>query len=174
MWDSASFVVGIMIGLIIMLVVVWSLYTSRTFIFNICPKSSRICRLTDYINLPGIALADGAEIQDILFLREDGLYYKRVPRVPGCIPLPATQTVKVRYPQYCNFTLSDGGQVEGRQTQPGSPVYAAQLDGQPLTVMSNGNCGVERATPDVVVSGKPLLRWDPASLNEDLSSTVRN
>lgn len=174
MWDSASFVVGIMIGLIIMLVVVWSLYTSRTFIFNVCPKSSRICRLTDYINLPGIALADGAELEDILFLREDGLYYKRVPRVSGCVPLPSTQTVKVRYPQYCNFTLSDTRQVEGRQTQPGSPVYSAQVDGQRIDIMSSGNCAVERATPDVVTGGTPLLKWDASSLNEDVSSTVRN
>ena len=172
MWDGVSFIVGILLGMVLMLVVVWICWSTRTLVFTVCPKSkSAVCRGLDYVNLPGVALAAGVPLEQILFLESDGLYYKRVPKIPNCVPMPATQTVKVRFPQYCSFNAQDGMEIEAKQVSPGAPVYRAVDAEIPLEVMSNGNCSVERSTPFVVGAGRPLLKWDPLSVNEELPNS---
>ncbi len=173
MWDSASFAVGLILGMIIMLVIVWILFATRTFIFEICPTSTPICHFADYINYPGLALYDGANLNDILFLKNEGLYYKRVPRSSDCVPDPVTQTIKIPYPQYCQFTTADGSVTEGKQIRPGAPVYNGDLNGVSYSVMTDTNCKVSRSTPaDIVASGTPELKWDvadPASLPSEVT-----
>ncbi len=167
MWDGVSFIVGILLGMVIMLIVVWISWSTRTFIFTVCPRSSSpICRGLDYVNLPGVALSAGVPLEQILFLEKDWLYYKRVPKIPNCVPMPATQTVKVRYPQYCSFTDENGNEFEGKQVQPGAPVYQGQIGDVKVDIMTKINCVPERSSPISIKSGRPLLKWDPVQVNE--------
>lgn len=168
MWDLSSFVVGLMVGLILMILIVWALYSSRTFVFTVCPRQRNVCTFADYINSPGVALAGGYQVDDILFLDANRqLWYKRVPRNSGCTPISYNQNVRVLHPQYCLFTTADGStNYEARNTREASPVYTfTDSDGQEVTVMTSKNCQVVATNPPDYLQeeGIPLVKWDAST-----------
>lgn len=166
MWDTPSFVIGLMIGLILMLIIVWALYAGRTFVFSICPKGRNFCNNRDYFDNPANALADGAKLDDILFINDqDQMYYKRVVKNRGCIPIGSRQTVKINHPQYCNFKGRDSQNYEGVNTEFGSRLYHMKTDnGTTYSVLTRDNCEVESSENNFVVSGRPMLKWRPSHL----------
>lgn len=160
MWDASSFVIGLMIGLIIGLILVWITYSTRTFIFSNCPSHGEFCTASQYINDPSFALAYGYPLEDILFLKDGQLYYKRVKKDPFCVPSP-TELVKVQFPQYCLFTTIAGQEYEGRLVEVGSGVYDVRLSDDSLALVeTTSSCSVKRSVPAIFVSGTPELKWD--------------
>lgn len=161
-WDFTSFVIGLLIGMIIMILLVWIAYYTRTFLFTSCPTSTPACAGADYYNNPGDALANGANINDILFLNDQNvMLYKRVPRVSGCTP-ESNQVVEIQYPQYCSFTTAEGTTETGKALQYNSPMYA--VSGVKNPIITSGNCVPAPGTG--AVSGVPLLRWDPNPISD--------
>lgn len=155
-FDFTSFIIGLLVGMIIMLLFVWIAYYTRTFLFTYCPTTIPACSGADYYNDPGDALANGANINDILFLNdEDKMYYKRVPRVSGCSP-ESNQIVYIQYPQYCSFTTEEGTTEIGRAIQYNSPIY--QISGIKNTILTTEDC--EPAPGTSAINGIPLLQWD--------------
>lgn len=155
-----SFIIGVIIGTIITLVLLWIAYFTRIFLFTHCPKRSRPCGSSDYYNDPGNALAHNPNLSpsDILFINNNHeMFYKRVPRNTNCNP-DFNQLVYIKYPQYCAFTGVDNVIGLWKQTAFNSNIYKPVDSNQPI-VTTKGNC-----TPDenpFVTIGTPVLKWDP-------------
>lgn len=157
-WDTASFFIGLLLGMIIMLIMIWIFYNTRSFIFTYCASATRGCAGDDYYNNPGVALAHNPQLSasDILFLRNDELYYTRVPRVNNCTP-EINQTIQIPQPQYCSFSGTGGTDVTYRQKDPGGDVYEPYGSVGPI-VKTTANCEPTGATFN---EGIPLVKWDP-------------
>lgn len=161
MWSTESFVVGLMLGLIIMFLIMWLTYNSRTFIFSLCPVSRPTCTFDQYINDPGVALATGAKIEDILHIdSNEKMYYRRERAAPDCIPKGVDQVIEIVHPQFCNFQYPDGTKVEGQLYDPVGLYQIATEEG-PKSVEALEFCKVTYAGDSGVVEGKgtPVLKW---------------
>jgi len=165
-FEFVSLLIGLLLGMITMLLLVWLAYFSRAFVFSFCPTTSRPCAGADYYNDPGNALAHNPQLTpaDILFLNNNNeMFYKRVPRVGNCTP-EANQTVQIVFPQYCSFTGTGGvaGATAGsvhtwRETAFGSNIYKPDgFTGNTLSTL--GNC--DPVLRSSVSSGIPLIEWD--------------
>lgn len=157
MFDLVSFVIGLILGMIILLTLVWLAYYTRVFLFTYCPTQSPACTLSSYYNNPADALANGSDINDILFINDqDEMYYKRVPKNGNCIP-QSNQTIHILHPEYCQFSNNNGLSVTYRSNGFGSNLYK-QANGLPgPTITTTGNCD---PVSDIYTSGVPLLQWD--------------
>ncbi len=157
-FDFASFSIGLILGMIMMLILVWIAYYSRSVMFAYCPTSARICGGADYYNNPGDALAHGADINDILFLnQEKELLYKRVPKNTTCVP-GAGQIVTMIYPQYCAFAGPSGANGVYRETSFNSNMYLPTNGTISEPITTSGNCIPNPGY--TVTKGIPLIRWD--------------
>lgn len=167
MWDATSMVIGLLLGLIIAIIIFWILTWSRVFLYSTCPNGLVSCIGTDYFQNPGDAIAEGANVNDILFVQNGVLYYKRVPSNTNCVPNSTTQTVPVPFPEYCSFNVTSGaypGAYTGKNNQFNSPKYAFSLpDSSTVTVLAGNNCAPLNSSPNVVTSGTPLAQWDSST-----------
>lgn len=163
-FDFISFIIGLLLGMILLLLLVWMAYYERWFMFAYCPSQARYCGGADYYNNPGDAITNGSNINDILFLNDSGeLVYQRVPRVTTCIP-DHGQTVVVKYPQYCSF--SDGGTDSvWRETAFNSNVYTSQ-DGTIGNLTTTGNCQPTPGQTPAMISGTPVIKWEPTAVSD--------
>lgn len=179
MWDAVSLIVGMVIGAIIVIIIFWATYHTRTLIYTTCPADTPVCLYQDYWNDPGNALSQNTNLSpsDILYLDSGTMKYKRVAKTSTCVPSATTQTVTIENPEYCSFTTSSSATFTGKNERFESPFYNGKLsDGTLVNVLSRGNCQPLRsetnpcpdlATCDIVVSGTPLIQWDPnTSLTE--------
>jgi hypothetical protein len=159
-FEFISFTIGLLLGMIILLILVWWAYFSRTFLFTYCPTQARPCGGGDYYNDPGDALANNPNVTvaEILFLNDENeMFYRRVPKNTDCVP-EANQLVYIQYPQYCSFSNSVGVSGTWRETAFNSNIYSPfGFIGPNIT--TNGNCDPAPGSP--AVSGVPLLLWDP-------------
>lgn len=158
-FTPVSFVLGFLTGAIVMLILIWLAYFTRSFLFTYCPTQAPPCSGGDYYNDPGDALASNPQITaaDILFLNDDNqLFYKRVVKNTGCIP-ESNQLVHITYPQYCSFSGTGGVSGTWRETAFNSNIYVPDGFVGP-NVVTNGDC--DPAPGSLVDVGVPLLRWD--------------
>jgi hypothetical protein len=131
---------------------VWAAYNNRVFLFTYCPTTVPDCLGPDYFNDPGDALAQGANLDKILFLNDKNqMFYERVPRTTSCIP-DGDQTIRILYPQYCSFVI-DHKTVTGKALEFDSPSY---LTTNNVVVLTDGDC----QPLSIATSGIPQLRWD--------------
>lgn len=158
MWDSISFIIGILVGLIIMLVVMWLLYSSRSLMFTFCPRNTPVCRSSDYYNDPGDAIAVGADPDDILSKDDQGkVFYHRVLRNSGCRP-DHGQTIYIANPQTCTFTTELGSTFDATSISFNIPQYM----NDEYSITTDNDCNVVSSTgPETIVSGETSLTWDP-------------
>lgn len=164
MFDWVSFTIGGLVFSIIILLVIWITYYTRTFIFQYCATQPPYCTGIDYYNNPGNAIANGADVDDILFINnQNEMFYKRVPRTDDCIP-QSNQVIPIQYPQYCEFETAFGMTGTWKQTFFTSNVYRPADGSLNPTVTTTGNC--IPAPGSFVVNGKPLLQWDPTPIND--------
>lgn len=162
-FEFVSFVIGLLLGMIIMLIIVWIAYYTRIFMFTNCPTSSKMCSGPDYFNNPGQALSNGAKLEDILYINDNGqLRYKRMPKQINCVP-DFGQDVQIIYPQYCRFTDNNNNAEIYRATAFGSNIYkpASGLAGPIVT--TDGNCNPVQSFYN---KGTPLLRVDPVPIQD--------
>jgi len=160
-FEFISFTIGLLLGMIILLILVWIAFYTRTFLFTYCPTQARACSGPDYYNNPGEALSNGANINDILFLNDQNeMYYKRVPKTTNCVPV-SNQAVHIFFPQYCEFSDDKGLSNTYKSNSFGSNIYkpASGLPGP--TITTSGNCD---PNPGIYTDGVPLLKWDPIPL----------
>lgn len=158
-FDFVSFMVGFLLGLIVMLLFVWLAYATRSFIFTYCPTQARPCGGADYYNNPADALANNPQITvaDILFLNDENkMFYRRVPRNTDCVP-ESNQLVYMKFPQYCSFSSTGGITGVWKETAFNSNMYRPDGFAGP-TVTTDGDCIPTAGEP--VTNGVPLLRWD--------------
>lgn len=164
-WDNGSFWIGVVIGMIIFLIIVWICYNTRTFLFTFCARNTPGCVNTDYYNDPGEALGHDPRLtaSDILYLNnEEEMMYVRVPKVNTCIP-EANQTIQIIYPEYCNFINEDyPNGLEYRQTHYGSNIYQPTGGSGPANIMTDKNC--DPKADSGFTSGIPLIKWDPTTV----------
>jgi len=159
-FEFTSFAIGFLIGMIILLLLVWIAYFSRTFIFTYCPSGPRLCGGADYYNDPGDALAHNAQItvSQILFLNDQNeMFYKRVPRSTDCTP-ESNQIVYMKFPQYCSFSSTGGTAGIWKETGFNSNIYKPDNFAGP-TITTDGNCSPVPGSP--VTMGTSIIRWDP-------------
>lgn len=155
-FDFTSFIIGVLLGLILMLVLIWVAYFTRSFIFTYCQSSCPTCAGASYYNNPGDALANNTPLNEILFVDNGKMLYKRIPKTKECTP-DHGQTVHMTYPQYCTFS---GSGVSGtwKQTAFNSNIYKP-IDGTiGPTITTSGDCIPAPGMP--VDKGVPILRWD--------------
>lgn len=159
-FDAVSFWIGLLIGAIVMLVIIYACYVSRVLFFTYCPTTTPGCAGADYYNDPGDALANNPNITpaEILFLNDNNqLLYKRVPAVSDCIP-ESNQTVHIKYPQYCSFGNASGVTGTWKETAFNSNIYNPVGVVGP-TITTDGDCQPVGGSP--VTTGIPLIQWDP-------------
>lgn len=158
-FNFESFFIGVLLGMIILLLLVWISYATRSFVFTYCPIQARACGGADYYNDPGDALAHNPQITvaEILFLNDqDNMFYRRVPRTTECVP-EGNQIVHMRFPQYCSFSNGGTGGV-WKESAFNSNIYRPVGFAGP-TITTDGNCDPAPGSP--FTTGQPLLRWDP-------------
>lgn len=163
-FEFISFIIGLLLGMMILLVIVWIAYFTRSFIFTYCATQSRPCGGGDYYNDPGDALANYPTLNasQILFLNaQDMLLYNRVPKNTDCVP-EGNQVVHILYPQYCSFSSATGASGTWRETAFNSNIYNPYGFVGP-TVTTFGDC---QPTPgSAVTTGSPIIKWDPSPLS---------
>ena|SRR3990167_902775 len=160
-----AFAIGLLIGMLIILLIMWPLYSTRTFVFSNCASQQRVCMAVDYYNDPAEAIANGADVNNILFLNaEDKLFYKRVQKNTNCTPAK-DQTIPILEPQYCDYTTNIGSSFEAKNTFFGSDFYLATgMTGISVTASESCHPVSSSGLPSgvTVASGIPLIKWDPA------------
>lgn len=109
-FDPVNLVIGILIGLIIAVIVVWITYETRTFAFTHCPRSTRHCGTDDYYQTSKEALDAHPELtaDDLFDYRNGGMFYKRIRKNTSCVP-QGIQLKRIEYPPICKFTSTNGG-----------------------------------------------------------------
>jgi hypothetical protein len=139
MFDILSMLAGIFFGFIILLLIMWIVYTSRTFIFVNCARERPYCVDNDYINDPGEAVRKGYNPEQFLHITSDNeLYYRRIKRTQ-CVQ-HTDQMVHIEYPQFCEVGGEIVRHVDGN-------IYRRN-NGTQLTL--GRNCGY----------GVPLKHWE--------------
>lgn len=158
-FDFTSFIIGVLLGMLVMLVLVWVAYFTRSFLFTYCATQALPCAGAEYYNDPGDALATNPQLEanDILFLNSDDLLlYKRVQKTSACTP-QSNQTVVMTYPQYCSFSNTGTSGATWRETAFNSNIYKPYGFAGP-TIVTDGNCIPSPGLP--VSQGIPLVKWD--------------
>jgi hypothetical protein len=162
MWDWIAFVVGFLIGLVFMILLTWILYVTRSYIYSNCPDTQRTCRGDDYYADPGVALSNGAVLDEILMINDqEKMYYKRYPRTGTCTP-GNNQVVQIQQPEFCTFTLTSGQELVGENQFFGSNIYTVFNGTEVITVKTTNSCRPDSSIPpDLINRGVPLLAWNP-------------
>lgn len=159
-FDFVSFVIGLLLGMIVMLLLVWIAYFTRSFLFTYCPTQARPCGGADYYNDPGDALAHypNLTVGEILFLNDNNeMFYRRVPKSTDCVP-EANELVHMKFPQYCSFATTGGVSETWKETAFNSNIYTSDI--MPgARIVTDGNC--DPSPGQIVETGVPILRWDP-------------
>ena len=157
MWDIFSFLIGLFLGLLLMMVIMWATYSTRTFIFTNCLHGEVQCLAKNYYSDPGQAIQEeGATPENILYISAGKLYYRRV-RKDNCRP-GDNQEVYIQHPQFCQFTNQNGTTFQAMNTYLDSQYYNSE-DGTNVT--SSGDCNPSSSNTGMVVSGKVLPVWVP-------------
>jgi len=156
-FDFLSIFIGVVLGMIIILIIVWIAYYSKTFIFSYCASTTRPCGFADYYNDPGVALAQNINLtpEDILFVKDDEMFYNRVLKNTDCAP-QSNKITYIKYPQYCEFS-SNSSSGTWRQTALFSNLYKPVGFTGP-TITTSGNCQPNPGTG--FTEGIPIIRWD--------------
>lgn len=160
------FLIGLIIGMIILIIIVTILYATRVLWFSDCKIDNSTCTRQDYYNSPEIALQNGENVNGNLFLNNidgtstTGLFFRRIQKGEGCTPGP-NQSILVPFPQQCMLTTNGNNQMVYRRT--------ARPDDKSLTLeYSNTNLASlvdlgPNCTPSPTsgfTSGVPIPRWD--------------
>ncbi len=148
--------------MIIMLLIVWICYLSRSFLFSYCADNPPYCAGSDYYNDPGDALANDPNINvsDILYLNDENqMFYRRVPNTTDCV-VENNQIVYIQYPQYCSFNNIGGEALTYKETAFNSNIYLTANGTQGIT--TSGDCNPEPGQS--MTNGVPLLQWSPNPL----------
>lgn len=152
--DWLLFIIGFLVGLVIMLILLWLVYGNRLFFFAYCPYEKRLCGAQDYHSTPEQAIASGYNADDIILKSGENLIYRRQLKDNTCIPA-RDQDIRVSYPQYCSLRLPDGSNIEVHNTSPGSSEYLSD-DGRTFILGENcSSLGGSRG----LVSGSPIAKW---------------
>ena len=158
-FDLVSLIIGLLLGMIIMLLLVWIAYYTRSTIFAYCPRQTRFCTGIDYYHDPGDALANNPQLKadDILAVQNDIMYYNRVLKNNTCTP-QNNKIVPIRYPQFCSFHNQNGNGVKYKQTFFNSNIYRPANNSGP-SIVTNGNC--EPIAGQAYNNGNPIIEWLP-------------
>lgn len=138
MYDLISTLLGILMGMIIMLAIVWVAYAGNFFVFSYCATSTPYCKDSDYINQIDEAIKKGYNKEDILFLKNGELYFKRPKFTRQCVP-SKDQIVKIDKPDTCVFTIDNNNYI-GRQLFQGSSVYKTMVGGNEYRIKTDDSC----------------------------------
>lgn len=156
MFEFISFVIGLLLGMIIMLIFIWIFYYSRLFIFTYCPKQTPIYDPSNYYINPGDAISNGSDINDILFINsQNELFYKQVSKhnnnhLSGL-------GIHISHPQYCQFFDNTDNSIVYKSSSFGSNIYNP-VDGSTAPVVTtNANCS---PISEIFTHGIPLIKWD--------------
>ena len=163
-FDFVSFAIGLIAGMIILLIVLWVSYFTRSFLFTNCPSDTRSCGVSDLFSDPGDTLAHNPQLgaSDILFLNGNNeLFHNRAQRVSTCVPQD-NQTVYMKFPQYCNFSDTESTGDTWKQTGFNSNIYKPIGFVGP-TITTTGNCNPIDDSP--LSNGIPLVKWDPNAIS---------
>lgn len=160
-WNWISWIIGFLFGALFITILVWIAYTARTFAFVNCPSQTKPCFSADFFNNPGDALANGATLNDILFINNDQLNYVRQKRISACAP-QSNQTVVITNPQFCEFTLNDEDFL-GKSLGFNVPKYLIGNDQFSQVVLTDGNCQPQ----DPTITGRILPIWEKAPLQNN-------
>lgn len=151
---------GIVIGMILMLILLTILYSTRTLIFENCPSENRPCLGADYYNTPAEAVADGQNIDQNIFIKDDKLHFKKILKNGTCNP-EKNQVNIINYPQFCEFSIPGmTGRYIGKNNHYGSDTYHI-----PVKNSKNGDYIIQtypHCVPkdsSVATDGKPLINW---------------
>jgi hypothetical protein len=139
-----------LLGLIVMFVLLYLLFYTKTFIYTYCANTQRLCYKNDYLNDPTQALEQGYSLDSILYIQNDKMFYHR-PHVTNCSP--DGSIIQIQNPQQCLFSSSNGN-VAGHSLQFNSTSYLLS-NGITLTDV-NGCIPKDNTT---YTDGIPILAW---------------
>jgi hypothetical protein len=160
-----SFIIGLLLGMIMMLIIIWISYYTKTFLFTYCSTKAAVCGVDDYFINPGNALAYG-EIAglpnitpaDILFTKVvdgvTGMYYDVVAKNNNCVAKQFERYIP--YPQYCDFYYDDGTPAGTFKKDAFNNYTSQTLLGAKVTTLKNCN----PATMGYSSNGTILIEWD--------------
>lgn len=176
-----SFVFGLLVGVLILFIIFFMMYTFRVLFFANMPYDFPTCTATDYYATPGQALANtGLHATDILYVQNGTLFYKRVPQTLTCTP-GSDQTIPISYPQYCLFARDPALTDQEREEFLSGEITVNEIQQQLGVGRTNGvsthntqaaysveiwrdmvDAGVNCQPTSGAALGRPLVRWDPS------------
>lgn len=130
------FLAGIVLGMLLMFLLAWASYSTRTIVFTNCPREKPYCMDDDYINDPREATDKG--YSNTLFVANDKLYFER-PKRGNCVH-HLDRPMHIRHPQYCLVNNEEYRHMEGD----------SYIHANGTVVYLGENCG----------NGLPLPKWD--------------
>lgn len=138
MYDAISTILGVIMGMIIMLSIVWVAYAGNFFVFSYCATVTPYCMESDYINEVDEAIKKGFKKEDILFIKNNELYFKRPKKTRQCVPTH-DRTLKLDKPETCIFRI-DGNEYVGNQIFMGSSIYRVFVEGKEFKIPTSESC----------------------------------
>ena len=164
-FNLPSFLIGLFLGMIILIIVWWVCFITNTFVFQYCPTETPLCGGVQYFNNPGDALGNdrGLTAGNILYIENGVMFYQRVPATNNCSP-SIGQTIQIDKPQYCNFKDTNGKITEWKQNIYGTGIYKQVGVQSSIPVIAKLNCVPDCVGSDPTckfVSGEPVLQWNP-------------
>ena len=158
------FLIGLIIGMIILIIVVVILYATRVLWFSDCKIGNDTCTIEDYYNSPEIAIQNGEDVSQNLFLANVDnttvLKYKRIIKNSDCTP-GTNQEIIIPFPQQCMLTTNGANQMIYRRTSKpdDKSVTLEYTNTNSVTTVDLGpNCMPPVSTG--FTSGVPVARWD--------------
>lgn len=153
------YLIGFFSGMLLITILIWILFETRSFIFSVCSSNTKGCISSDYYNDPGESLAHNSNLksQDILFLANNGkLYYNRTLKNNKCFP-EDNRVVEIIYPQYCEFFDKKKRSLGlWKQTSFNSNIYVNNNYDDKIT--TSGDCNP--LDSEIASYGKISLKWD--------------
>ena len=158
-FDWISFIIGVLVGMIIILVIVWLIYYSRWFMFSYCPTTLATCLKDDYLTIEE-ALAEGHSLQALLKYdpTNNTLLHVRQPRISTC-SIGSNQVEKVDLPQYCIFNINGKDQIHKYVYSSDNLIRYQNIETDEI-IFANNHCDGSNAYNKMAVAGKPMIKWD--------------
>lgn len=151
-WSWPSFAIGLVVGILIVVLLLWLAFLTRVFVFRYTPRSFPTCGATDYFNDPKDATELGGREEDMLFVSEGILLYRRKQANTRCVP-GADQVVSIPQPPVCSFLDGEGQEFIG-YLEDGR--YKVPTGDGVLSIKSSRHCRPDRDENSPFSTGTPL------------------
>lgn len=154
-WSWPAFAIGLVVGILLVILLLWLAFITRTLVFRFTPQAFPTCGATDYLNDPQEAVRLGGLEEDHLFVSEGILLYRRKQANTRCVP-GADQVISIPQPPICSFTDGENQDFTGHLIANTDGQYRVPTGAGDMTIKAKRHCRPQATDSSPFVTGRPL------------------